>query len=195
MRQELIADGHVRGVRLSTGEVLRAVVVGVAPAPQWLKTSGIVLDPRDGGIVCDEYLQSSLPGVYAAGGVALWPNGVFEGDDTVRLENWTNAMTQATHAAENAVRPDRRRPYETVPYFWSDWYGQRIQFVGTADADDVSVVGGGPDEDSDCLVALYRRSDRLVGVATLNEPRKIMEYRRIIVKRDLWSATETAVPV
>lgn len=198
--EALIGDGHVSGVRLSTGEVLRAdaVVVGVgaAPATQWLTTSGIVLDPRDAGIVCDEYLESSIPGVYAAGDVAHWPNGLFEGGDTMRLENWTNAATQAAHAAENAVRPDRRRPYETVPYFWSDWYGQRVQFVGTADADDVNVVvGSGPDEDSDHLVALYRRGDRLVGAATLNEPRKIMKYRRFIAERGLWSAAETAVPV
>lgn len=81
-----------------------------------------------------------------------------------------------------------------MPYFWSDWYGQRIQFVGTADADDGS-VGGGLDEDLDHLGALYRLGDRLVGVAPLNEPRKIMKYRRFIAERGLWSAAGTAVPV
>ncbi|ANS65885.1 ferredoxin reductase [Streptomyces lincolnensis] len=67
--------------------------------------------------------------------------------------------------------------------------------MGTADADDVSVGGGRPDEDSDHLVALYRRGDRLVGAATLDEPRKIMKYRRFIAERGLRSAAETAVPV
>lgn len=192
--KELIGDRHVTGVRLSTGEVLRAdaVVLGVGAAPttDWLATSGIALDPSDKGVVCDKYLESSIPGVYAAGDVAHWPNGLFE--ETMRLENWTNAATQAAHAAENAVRPYQRRPYETVPYFWSDWYGERIQFVGTTAAD-VSIVRGGPDEDR--LVALYRREDRLVGAATLNEPRKIMKYRKFIGERGLWSAAAAVVPV
>lgn len=195
--EELIGGGHVQGVRLSTGEVLRADVmvvgVGAVPATQWLATSGIALHSRDGGVVCDAYLESSVAGVYAAGDVAHWPNALFEGEGTMRLENWTNAVAQAARAAENAVRPDRRRPYETVPYFWSDWYGQRVQFVGTAAADSVSIAVGGPDDDH--LVALYRRGDRLVGAATLNEPRKIMKYRRLIAERGLWSAAEFATPV
>lgn len=183
----LLGEDRVRGVRLSSGEVLPAdlVVVGVGavPATQWLVTSGIALDPRDGGVVCDEYMESSISGVYAAGDVAHWPNALFE--TSMRLENWTNAAAQAAQAAVNALVPEQRRPYETVPYFWSDWYDQRIQFVGTANADSVSFASGGPEEDR--FVALYRRGERLVGAAALNEPRKIMKYRRLIAERGPWS--------
>jgi hypothetical protein len=130
--------------------------------------------------------------VYAAGDVAHWPNGVL--DCAMRLENWTNASDQGTQAAINALFPERARPHETVPYFWSDWYGSRIQFVGTAIAESASFASGGPDEEK--FVALYRTGDRLVGAATLNEPRKVMKLRRLIASRGSWAnAVETVKAV
>lgn len=192
---ELLGDDHVTGIVLTDGEVIEAdaVVVGVgsAPATSWLASSGIELDPRDRGVVCDQYLESSVPRVYAAGDVAHWPNALL--NETMRLENWTNASGQAAHAARNALFPDRREPYVTVPYFWTDWYQHRIQFVGTARADEVTFVSGTPDGDH--FVALYRRGDRLVGAATLNEPRQIMKFRRMIGEQATWaSALEFATP-
>lgn len=179
---EYLGADRIEGVRLSNGETMPAdlVVVGIGatPATGWLRTSGIELHPVDGGIVCDAYLRSSLPGVYAAGDVAHWPNAAL--DVTMRLENWTNAADQAARAGMNAADPTRAMPYETVPYFWSDWYGQRIQFVGTADADAVEFASGGPDEPR--FVAVYRSGDRLVGAATLDERRKIMKLRRHIAE-------------
>jgi NADPH-dependent 2,4-dienoyl-CoA reductase/sulfur reductase-like enzyme len=187
---------HAEGVRLSTGEVIRAdlviIGIGVAPATEWLAGSGIALSPADGAVLCDEYLRTSAPDVYAAGDVAHWPNRVL--DCAMRLENWTNASDQGTQAAINALFPEQARPHETVPYFWSDWYGSRIQFVGTAIAESVSFASGGPDEEK--FVALYRTGDRLVGAATLNEPRKVMKLRRLIASRGSWaSAVETVKAV
>jgi NADPH-dependent 2,4-dienoyl-CoA reductase/sulfur reductase-like enzyme len=171
---------HVESVLLSTGEQIPAdlviVGVGAAPATEWLADSGIELDPRDGGLVCDSYLQTSAEGVYAAGDVAHWPNGMV--DATMRLENWTNAADQGAHAAINALFPERSAPYLVVPYFWSDWYGNRIQFAGTALADSVVFASGGPDDDR--FVALFGRDEKLVGAATLNEPRTVMRLRRMI---------------
>jgi hypothetical protein len=69
-----------------------------------------------------------------------------------------------------------------VPYFWSDWYSHRIQFVGTPRADEVVVAvpaGAG-------FTALYRRGDRIVGALTLDRPREIMKYRRRIAARAPW---------
>ncbi|MFC7582363.1 NAD(P)/FAD-dependent oxidoreductase [Nonomuraea antimicrobica] len=188
----LLGGDRVTGVRLGTGETLAAdlvlVGVGAAPATGWLAGSGIALHPSD-GVLCDEHLATSLPGVYAAGDVARWPNRLL--GETMRLENWTNAADQAAVAAVNALFPERARPYETVPYFWSDWYGRRIQFVGSPAADDVAFVSGGPDEDR--FVALYRRGDRLIGAATLDEPRKIMKYRRFIAGRGAWDRAADAL--
>lgn len=178
----VIGVDRVEAVVLSSGERIAAelVVVGVgaAPATEWLVGSGIELHPVDGGIVCDHYLRTTSPYVYAAGDVAHWPNKLL--DATMRLENWTNAAEQGAHAARNAIYPERAEAYVVVPYFWSDWYGNRIQFVGTAIADRVEFVSGDPQ--SDRFVAFYRQEDRLVGAATLNEPRKIMELRRLIAR-------------
>ncbi|MTD55610.1 NAD(P)/FAD-dependent oxidoreductase [Amycolatopsis pithecellobii] len=181
--EEYLGRDRVEAVRLTTGEVLPAdvVVVGVgaAPATGWLLGSGISLHPDDQGIVCDEFLRTSLPGVFAAGDVAHWPNAGL--DATMRLENWTNAADQGVRAGTNAVTPQAMAPYRTVPYFWSDWYGQRIQFVGTAATEDVEFVSGAPQEDR--FVAAVWQGDRLVGAATLNEPRKVMKLRRLIAQR------------
>ena len=186
--EELIGATHVEAVRLSTGTSLPAelVVVGVgaAPATGWLADSGIELHPVDGGVIANEFLQTSLEDVYAAGDVVHWPNPAFDGL-SVRLENWTNAADQANQAAVNAVTPEDAKPYETVPYFWSDWYESRIQFVGSAVADEVVFASGDPE--SEKFVALYRSGDRLIGAATLNEQRKIMKLRRIIAKRGTWA--------
>jgi NADPH-dependent 2,4-dienoyl-CoA reductase/sulfur reductase-like enzyme len=184
--EEVLGTERVKGVRLNTAEVIHAdlviVGIGVAPATGWLAGSGIALSPADGAVLCDEYLRTSAPYVYAAGDVAHWPNGVL--DCAMRLENWTNASDQGTQAAINALFPERARAHETVPYFWSDWYGNRIQFVGTALAQSVCFASGGPDDEK--FVALYRTRERLVGAATVNEPRKVMKYRRFIASRGSW---------
>jgi NADPH-dependent 2,4-dienoyl-CoA reductase/sulfur reductase-like enzyme len=184
--EKVLGADHVEAVRLSTGELLEidviVVGIGAAPATAWLESSGIALNPADGGVVCDRFLRTSLPDVYAAGDVAHWSNLLM--DSEMRLENWTSAAEQGVQAAVNALFPDRAVPHETVPYFWSDWYGSRIQLVGTAIAESVAFVSGGPDDDR--FVALYRNGDRLVGAATLNEQRKIMKYRRLISRRGTW---------
>ncbi|AZP22734.1 FAD-dependent oxidoreductase [Streptomyces aquilus] len=189
-----VGQDAVRGVRLAGGEVLPADVVvvgvGVAPATKWLEGSGVELHPRDGGIQCDAMLRTSVPDVYAAGDVVHWPNAIM--DSVMRLENWTNAAGMGGHAARNALWPETEVPYSTVPYFWSDWYGQRLQFVGTADADHVEFVSGDPKADR--WVALYRHAGRLVGAAALNEPRRIMKYRRMIGERLQWEEALTRFP-
>jgi NADPH-dependent 2,4-dienoyl-CoA reductase/sulfur reductase-like enzyme len=180
------ADGAVTGVRLETGEVLPADLVvlgiGVTPATAWLEGSEVPLHERDRGVVCDATLATGVPGVYAAGDVAHVPNPLFDGQ-LMRLEHWTNAAEQGAAAARHALDPASARPLSTVPYFWSDWYSHRIQFVGTPVADEVAVVV--PAEDG--FVALYRRQDRLVGALTVDRPRDIMKLRRRVADRGAWS--------
>ena len=178
--------GRVSGVRLDDHTLLPADLVvlgiGVAPATRWLQGSGVTLHETDGGVVCDPTLATNRTGVYAAGDVAHAPNELFDGD-LMRLEHWTNAAEQGATAARHALAPSAARPLQTVPYFWSDWYGHRIQFVGTSCADEVAVVehsGGG-------FSALYRRSDRVVGALTVDRPREVMKLRRRIAARGAWA--------
>ncbi|MBK1787309.1 NAD(P)/FAD-dependent oxidoreductase [Prauserella cavernicola] len=185
--QRVEGDGRVERVVLSDGSVIDAelVVVGIGatPATDWLRDSGLTLDSLDNGVVCDETLCTGAEGVYAAGDVARWHNPVFE--RAMRLEHWTSAAEQGALAARNALDPAAATPYRTVPYFWSDVYGSRIQFVGVPASDEVRVVEGDPDRGGR-IVALYREGDRLAGALTINGQNVIMKYRGLITKATSW---------
>jgi NADPH-dependent 2,4-dienoyl-CoA reductase/sulfur reductase-like enzyme len=175
---------HVEAVRLADGSRIEAdlvvVGVGVAPAIDWLVDSGLEMG---NGVECDKTLQTSAPGVYAAGDIASWPNPVFE--TRMRLEHWTTAAEQGAAAARNAIDPLGATAYSTVPYFWSDWYGRRIQFVGVAAAaEEIAVVAG--DLDGDTFLVLYRRGDRLIGALGLEQRSQMMKYRNLIGRAVSW---------
>ncbi|WP_431972375.1 NAD(P)/FAD-dependent oxidoreductase [Nocardia sp. bgisy134] len=186
-------DGETARVSLSNDRVLNAdlVVVGVGAAPEtvWLERSGLVRDDRDHAIVCDEFLETSVHGVYAAGDVASWYNVQY--GITMRSENWTNAAEQGARAAENALFPDLREPFLSVPYYWSDWYGNRIQFAGIP-MGTVEFVSGSPA--SDRFAALFHDGGHVVGAATLNERRLIMKFRRVIEQRGTRADALTYLP-
>ncbi|MCU1480913.1 MAG: pyridine nucleotide-disulfide oxidoreductase [Subtercola sp.] len=176
---------RVESVELSDGRVvptdLLLVSIGASPATEWLRDSGLEITP-DGGIVCDATLETSIPGIYAAGDVVHWPNAIM--DTTMRLEHWTSANEQGALAGKNAAGVAPTATYETVPYFWSDWYGNRIQFVGVAGTIVPHVVSGSIE--SDKFVALYQLGDRVVGALAVNEPSRIMKERRRISQRTSW---------
>lgn len=175
---------RVEGVRLADGSLVEAdvVVVGIGAAPTtgWLEGSGLTL--RD-GIVCDATLSTGVPGVYAAGDVARWPNE-FLGEE-VRIEHWSNASEQGAHAAESLLaerRGELGSAYAALPFFWSDQYDRRIQFLGRAHHDDqVKVVVGSIDDRS--FVATYERDGRLVGVLGMNQPRATMGFRKLLLAK------------
>ncbi|MEU0466066.1 FAD-dependent oxidoreductase [Amycolatopsis sp. NPDC006131] len=179
-------DEVVRGVVLTDGTRIPAdlVVVGIgaSPATEWLRDSGIELDARDGGVLCDATLATPASGVYAAGDVCHWRSELFGG--RLRLEHWTSAAEQGALAARNALAPGAAKPYDTVPYFWSDWYDSRIQFVGEPAGDEIEVVDRCWEEGT--LLALYRKGDRLIGALTVDRPTLIMKLRRMIATRAGW---------
>jgi NADPH-dependent 2,4-dienoyl-CoA reductase/sulfur reductase-like enzyme len=183
--EALEGDGQVEAVRLADGTRIEAdlvvVGVGVAPNTEWLAESGLELG---NGIECDKTLQTSAPGVYAAGDIASWPNPVF--DTRMRLEHWTIAAEQGGVAARHAIDPDSATAYSTVPYFWSDWYGKRIQFVGlAAAADEIKVVTG--DLEGDSYLVLYRRGDQLIAALGLEQRSQIMKHRMMIERGATWT--------
>jgi NADPH-dependent 2,4-dienoyl-CoA reductase/sulfur reductase-like enzyme len=194
-------DGsRVTGVRLKTAdpvpgdadadELVHADVVlvgvGVSPATGWLEGSGLTL--RD-GVVCDDTLNSGVPGVYAAGDCARWPNRVFDAHDDaeMRVEHWTNAAEQGAAAARNLLavaRGEAPTPYAAVPFFWSDQFESRIQFVGRAHGgDDVHVFAGSLDG---AFAALYGWQGRLRGVLGVSMPKMVMPFRSLIAAGASW---------
>jgi NADPH-dependent 2,4-dienoyl-CoA reductase/sulfur reductase-like enzyme len=171
----------VEGVRLADGSLVDADVVvvgiGVVPVTDWLEGSGLEL--RD-GVVCDEFLSCGAPGVYAAGDLVRWPNALY--GEEMRVEHWSNASEQGGIAAKNLLAERRgadRTAYAPVPFFWSDQYDRRIQFLGRASADDsVEVVTGSIADRS--FVALYHRDGRFRGVLGMNQPKAVMGYRKLL---------------
>lgn len=156
------------------------VGIGVVPNTDWLDGSGLELDD---GVVCDAALGTGTPGITAAGDVARWRHDLF--DEVVRIEHWTNAAEQGAAAAKHLVAHaagERPEPYAAVPFFWSDQYDRRVQFLGRAGIDDeVEIVSGSVDERR--FVALYGRAGRLRGVLGMNSPKLVMPYRRLLADR------------
>jgi len=181
-------DGRVTGVCLDDGTTVPADLVvvgtGVLPNTEWLAGSGIALHERDRGILSDATLATGLPGVYAAGDVTHFPNPLFDGL-LMRLEHWTNAAEQGMLAARNALNPGEAKPSTAVPYFWSDWYDSRIQFVGIPQADEIRVISEELGEDK--FLALYRRGERLTGCISIDRPAQIMKFRRMIMQSKSWA--------
>ncbi len=178
---------RVEGVRLAGGETVAADVVvvgvGVTPNSAWLEGSGIELA---NGIVCDATCARSLPAVYAAGDVASWHNPQF--DEQMRVEHWTNAVEQGRAAALNLLAgAEHATPFSSVPYFWSDQYETKIQFVGHARPDDRVRVAHGAVGDGQ-FVALYGRGGRLVAALGFDRARLLIGYRAMIADGTSWQA-------
>ncbi|MFE9442337.1 NAD(P)/FAD-dependent oxidoreductase [Streptomyces sp. NPDC006602] len=189
------------GVRLADGEVIDAdevlVAVGSLPNTEWLDGSGL---PVGDGVVCDEYCEAAwgsprpkVGGVYAAGDVARWYNPLF--GTSMRVEHRTNAAEQGMAAARNLLRPEARRPFAPVPYFWSDQYDMKVQAYGFLRGhDEVAVVDGDLAERR--FVAVYRTGDRVSGALAVGMPPKaIRAWRRAIAAGAAWSeVVRTEVP-
>jgi 3-phenylpropionate/trans-cinnamate dioxygenase ferredoxin reductase component len=173
------SDGHVEEVVTSRGErvpcALALVGVGMRPADEWLAGSGIALD---GGVVVDAYCETTLPGVYAAGDVARWPYqpaGVAQ-PQLVRLEHWDNALRQAETAARNLL--GKRVAYAPVPYFWSDQYDLKLQYVGYATQWDQVVTRGRPGEGP--FAAFYLERGVVRAALAVNRVRDLVPLKKLV---------------
>ena len=185
-------DGRVERVRLADGGSVECdvllVAVGAAPCTAWLEGSGLTIDD---GVVCDETLLAA-PGIVAAGDVARWPNPTFDGE-SMRIEHWTNAAEQGMHVANRLLADDgASMPFAAVPFVWSDQFGVKIQSAGRfSGTDRMEVVHGSIEEHR--FVAIFERAGRVSGVLGCSEPRRVMQYRRLIGARTPFDAALTAV--
>ena len=147
----------VERVRTSDGRVLECdfVVVGVGAQPRAELAARAGLDVDD-GILVDEHLQTSVPGVYAAGDVARAHHPLYA--QSIRVEHWANALHQGPVAARNMLgRPER---YDRVPYFFSDQYDVGMEYAGFAPSWDRVVFRGDPASRE--FIAFWLVGDRVV---------------------------------
>ncbi|WP_043288956.1 NAD(P)/FAD-dependent oxidoreductase [Paraburkholderia oxyphila] len=182
--EEIFGQGRVEELLLTNGERIPCdiLVIGIGSAPNigWLEGSGLELA---NGIVCDATLSAGPPGIYAAGDVAWWPNGLF--GRGMRCEQWTNAAEQGRHVARNMLAGhEGRTPFVGSNYFWSDQYGHRIQFAGSEVADEVKIVKGAFENRR--FLAYYRKGDQLCGALALNEPKALMLAKQQIETGTRW---------
>jgi NADPH-dependent 2,4-dienoyl-CoA reductase/sulfur reductase-like enzyme len=184
-------DGHAERVHLSDGGTLDADVVvfgiGVTPSIDWLAGSGVAVAD---GVLCDGRLATSVPGVYAAGDVARWPNPLF--DEDMRVEHWTNASEQGAFVARTILEGDSAGEFGSVPFVWSEQYGVRIEVAGMPRPDDRMQVAGGSLEERR-FVGLCERDGRLSGVIAFDSTRELLRYRRLLTTRPTWTEAESAV--
>jgi 3-phenylpropionate/trans-cinnamate dioxygenase ferredoxin reductase subunit len=140
----------VERVRTASGRVVECdfVVVGagVVPNIELARRAGL---EADNGILVDEYLQTSVPGIFAAGDVANHLHPFYQ--RRVRVEHWSNAINQGPAAARAMLGSERS--YKDLPYFFSDQYDVGMEYSGLAGADDRLVFRG--DRDGGEFIAFW----------------------------------------
>jgi len=157
-----------------------AVVVGVGIKPniELAKSSGLRCD---NGILVDDNGQTSDPHIFAVGDCSNHPNNIFK--QRLRLESVQNAVEQAKSIAASIA--GSVKPYQEVPWFWSDQYNIKLQIAGISQNYDRCVVRGFPEKEK--FAVFYQKDKRIIAVDAINSPKEFMVGKK-------WIAMQTKIP-
>jgi apoptosis-inducing factor 3 len=161
------------GVSLQADLVV--VGIGVRPAVALAEQAGLRLDR---GVVVDEYLETSAPGIFAAGDIARWPSP--QTGKPIRVEHWVVAEQQGQAAARNIL--GRRQPFRAIPFFWSQHYDLQISYVGHAEGFDSTQVAGDLSA-RNCVVG-FRVAGKIAAVATLQRDQESLKAEVLLDRGD-----------
>jgi NADPH-dependent 2,4-dienoyl-CoA reductase/sulfur reductase-like enzyme len=156
---------RVSGAVLSSGRKipcdLLVAGIGATPVSEIFTNSGLT---AENGVVVNEYLETKLPGIFAAGDVANYLDIIF--DKRRRVEHWDNAVSQGQHWA-GLVRGDRK-PFSHVPYFFSDVFDLSYELWGDSEGSTQTVARG--DLNSSSFSVWWLKQGRLVSAFAMNRP-------------------------
>jgi 3-phenylpropionate/trans-cinnamate dioxygenase ferredoxin reductase subunit len=171
-------DEHATAVVTESGKKVEGDMVvvgaGVKPDVMLAERAGLKVDD---GIVCDETLQTSVEGIYAAGDVCSYESRVH--GRRLRIEHWDVAMQQGMHAARSML--GEAKPYEVVPYFFSDladWAS--LEYVGPATEWDEVVWRG--DRDAGEFAAFYLKDGKVAGALTVERSEDLGHARTLLAE-------------
>lgn len=185
---EFVGEEKLRAVRLKTGEEINVDLVGVGIGIHLnldhLQDSGLKLNK---GVVTNEYLETSVPGVWAAGDIAEFQDTIFGKNHT--LGNWTNATAQGRVAGANMA--GEKQPFETVSAYSITIFGVNFSFLGdpVVDQETEVIERGGVEEGK--IGRILLKNDIIVGASLINLPAErntltnlVKSKKRIMVGKD-----------
>jgi apoptosis-inducing factor 3 len=153
-----IQDRYVQlddGTKLDCDLVV--VGIGVRPNTALAEQAGIA---TDNGVLVNEFLETNVPDIFAAGDIARWPD---PRAGRIRVEHWVVAQRQGQTAARNIL--GAREPFVTPPFFWSNHFDLHIHYVGHGSGNDRAIVSG--DLKAKNASVIFRAGDKLTAVASI----------------------------